>query len=129
MSMVLNVLKGARRGGWSGSGGTAVRPSAVRDALRPLHMATLGQLAAELAAPRSEVEAALLFWVHRGSVRKTRSLELSGCGGGCGTGCESAKPATVTADARRVKRLKRKATAEAGRKPAGIVILYEWVAD
>jgi hypothetical protein len=87
-------------------------------------MATLGQLAAELSAPQGEVEAALAFWEHRGSVRKARSLELSGCGGGCGSGCGSSKPGS----GKKRDRTQRRAGA-AGRKPAGIVALYEWVGD
>jgi hypothetical protein len=93
-------------------------------------MATLGQLAAELSAPQGEVEAALAFWEHRGSVRKARSLELSGCGGGCGSGCGSSKPASTKkpASGKKRDRTQRRAGA-AGRKPAGIVALYEWVGD
>ncbi|MFP4375944.1 MAG: hypothetical protein ACLFP4_02770, partial [Spirochaetales bacterium] len=94
------------------------------------------------AASPSEVEAALAFWENRGSVQKTRSLELSGCGSSCGGGCGGSGTSSRKV-ARRRKRLARRAArraararsavnkrrSTAGRKPAGIVALYEWIGD
>lgn len=55
----------------------------VGTTLQTLRAASLGQLAAELSAPRSDVESALSFWIRRGDVR----LCEAGAEPACGTTC------------------------------------------
>jgi hypothetical protein len=98
----------------------------VRNTLKILEAATAGQLSAELSARRSEVEAALEFWMHRGDVR----ICDEAAGSVCGTTCKrcpigslpKAKTRAVGAEASRF-------AARRGPRGTTAPVVYEWVSN
>ena len=95
----------------------------VRNTLKDLEAATAGQLAAELSARRSEVEAALEFWVHRGDVKVCDDA----AGPVCGTTCKRCPIGNLP------KAKAHGAGGQAGRFAARVglsaPVVYEWVSN
>ncbi|MFP4643722.1 MAG: FeoC-like transcriptional regulator [Spirochaetales bacterium] len=88
----------------------------VRSSLKALEVASASQLAAELHAPRGDVEMALEFWIQRGNVRVCRQTDTKACGTSC-TRCPiGALSRNVQTDARLLPR-----------NTVSPATVYEWV--
>lgn len=76
----------------------------TRSALRRRGAATLSQLSADLAVSRSQADAALCYWMHRGAVQsELYSACASTACGGCAIAARCAAPAPA-AEAVRIYR-------------------------
>ena len=117
---------------------TTVTLRTVGDALRQMQVATLTQLAADLAAPPREVEAMLAFWERRGNVRRCQTQAALGCGTAChgcpvGSGGPPSRDTSSGSIRLRIRPFKRRGVrspADATRdrhSPAPVV--YEWVGE
>ncbi|MFO8065364.1 MAG: FeoC-like transcriptional regulator [Spirochaetota bacterium] len=85
----------------------------VRRRLKTMEGATASQLAAELSAGRSEVEAALDFWIRRGDVTRCEDSSSPACGTSC-TRCPIGSLPKASS---------------ARRRSAPSPVVYEWVSN
>lgn len=90
----------------------------VRHTLKRLEAASATQLAADLHMRRSDVEAALDYWIQRGNVRVCQHSRAQACG----TTCTRCPIGSMSRSMKGDPRLR-------PREPVTPAIVYEWVSE